>query len=377
LKKINQKDISKIAISLILFSLFPLYAQKVKITKIIDTNLFEINKQDTIKLANLDIPSKAINDSLLQTFFLPRVLKYEKKQLLMRYFFIEYADSSDSLQSIRSVYLYEKHLLSKNLINEYMLSRGYARYVPLKDSEQQRKCEQAFLKAKEEKKGIWKENEYYHRDLGPKELGICFNWGHRYGIYDSYKGFSISIKNEENRHFYYDITYSQYFYKDLHYYEDSPKPPDKINTGDAFIKLALAGNAKYVGITGALHLFLLNYNNPGEGLYYPILPSIGLNIGLISKLYFSVKGVSVSQNRIYLFSISAHYLFRSGFKSINIYYYWQEYLSYYKNETKVNVKYSFFKRLSLKLNASIIRFEDYSGSKNYFSGSIGIGYLFH
>jgi endonuclease YncB( thermonuclease family) len=374
-----EKSYIKYILLIILLSLLlPLYAQKVKITKIIDTNLFEINKQDTIKLANLEIPSKTIQDSLLQNFFLPYVLKYEKKRLLMQYFIMKYADSSDSLKQVRSVYLYEKHLLSEDLVNEYMLSMGYAKYVPLKDSQEQKKCEQASLKAKGKEKGIWKKNIYYHRDLGPRKISIGYLWGHRSDIDDSFKGFCISLKNEANRYFYYDIAYSQFFYEDLHYYEGTPRPPDKINTGDAFIKLALAGNAKYVGITGGLHLFILNYNNRGEMMYFPILPSIGLNIGLISKLYFSFKGVSVSQNRIYLFSISAHYLFSSPFKSISIYYYWQEVDAFYKNEAKVNLSYSFYKNFSLKLNASIIRFEEYyNGSKNYFSGSIGVGYIFH
>jgi len=48
------------------------------------------------------------------------------------------------------------------------------------------------------------------------------------------------------------------------------------------------------------------------------------------------------------------------------------------NEAKVNLKDEKAVKFSLKLNASIIRFEEYyNGSKNYFSGSIGVGYIFH
>ncbi len=350
--------------------------KRVKITRIIDTNLFEIDDRDTVTLANLEIPSKTTADTLLKEYFIPNVWKYEIKHILTKYFYLEYAQEKNKSSGIRKVYLYEKQLFSQNLINEYMLKRGYAQYVPLKDSPQQKKCEEAALMAKKENIGIWKTDKYFRKGTGIKEAAIEFGLGRRAGIDNTYKFIELSLRTEQNSPYFYNIAYQQLFYKDLHYYEDTPKAPDIVNASDIFIKLAVGGNHKYLGIKAALYLIYINHDNVGEGFYFPILPSVGINAGLIKRCYISAEWISISQGRQYLAALSAHYYPELYIKSINLLYYWNNSNDNDQWEIKLNANYIAFKKMSLNFDIAVVQIKNYDEIKKYLAGSIGIGYLF-
>ena len=365
---------------ILFFILSPLIAQRVKITKIIDTNLFEINNQDTVKLANVEIPSKTTTDSLLREYFIPDVLKYEKKHLLRKYFIIEYADRSDSLHRIRAVYLYKKHLLSKDLVNDEFLLKGYGKYIPLIDSEQQEKCEAAEIKAKEKNRGIWKEGKYFHEDLGMR--GVFFDFGYgRIGENHSYTKYMVSFQNEQNRVFSAKIEISYYRREFLdypeYYFDGEYFPPQKKVGNDLLINTEINGNSKYIGLKFLLRLYYSNLDSESSLRYIPFLPGIGLNIGEIRKIYASITILPTSHNRLYLMSLSAHYFLPMPFWDIHFYYYSNPKEIYDDNrEFRLKLGFNLNDKFSFNFDVSNIIVDESSPKKNYYSLGLGIGYIF-
>jgi len=362
----------------IFLSLFsPLNAQKVKITKIIDTNLFEINKQDTIKLANIEIPSKTTTDSLLKENFIPYVIKYENKILLNNYFMIEYAAGSDTSQRIQTVYLYREYPFYKDLINEYFILRGYGKYVPLKECKWQKKCEAAEIKARKEKKGIWNERQYFHHDHGKNRVALQIGLNKQPDTGNMRARFIISFENEQNRTFSYRISYMQASYKDL-YYDEGPNPPREVNVRDILLSLESNINTKYVGLKLSFHAILPSIGKPTEAPPVFFIPTLGLNIGKINKFYLSISGFSLSQNSIYHFSASTHYFFSEPFNSIHFFRYWyfEHREETYDWEYRLNINWRLYKKLNFVFNTSYFKFLNWGNDKYYLSASMGIGYLF-
>jgi hypothetical protein len=71
------KMINITLLSFLLFNLFQaLYAKRIRIIKLIDSNIYITNKQDTIKLANIEIPSLNSADSLLLVNFFSSFKKH-------------------------------------------------------------------------------------------------------------------------------------------------------------------------------------------------------------------------------------------------------------------------------------------------------------
>ena len=357
-----------------------LFSQKVKITKIIDTNLFEINKQDTIKLANLEIPPKTTQDSLLQKNFIPYVLKYEHKQLYRKYFILEYADSSDSLQQVRAVYLYEKHALSKELVNDDFLLKGYGKYIPVNGSDAQKACEKAVLKAQKAKKGIWNSGQYFRKDFGMRELSIHFGYGN-FAEDNSYTKYMVSFQNEQNRAFsaklqiaYYHnefLDYPEYYLEEEHY---SPK---KKAGNSLFTNFEINANSEYVGLKFLLRFIYTDAANETGINFFPFLPGVGINIGKIRTAYFSFTLLPTSYNRLYVMSLSAHYFLPLPFWSIHFYYYFNpEPADESTREFRLKLGFNLNNKISFIFNAANMMISENDPAKNYYSLDLGVGYLF-
>ncbi len=373
---------SQITLFLFFISFSSLYGQKVEITKIIDTNLFEINKQDTVKLANLQIPSKMDSDSLLKANVIPYVLQYEYKRLLRKYFIMRYADKTDSLSRYRLVYLYVKHPFTKDFINEEILLKGYGKFIPLKDSEAQIKCEKAALKARKSKKGIWNPPKYFHSDLGMKELSFQFGYGH--GNFDGEKNYSrymLSYRNEQNRFFSAILQIAYFRYDYMEYPEAVPEDDDyiytvkKVNNNLLLVNTEINANGKYIGLKFLLRLNIVRKKDE-DFQYFPFMPGIGVNLGDIKNIYMSLEVFPFSQSNYYLMALSAHYFLALPFWEMHFYYYFN---ADYNNakEFQLRLSFSVNHKISFKLGAASIIPDQYVSSKNYFALNLGVGYLFH
>ena len=360
----------------VLFSITPSFsAQKVKITKIIDTNLFEVqyeNKTDTVKLANIKIPSREISDSLLKKSLIERIWKYENTHMFHHFYTMHYATDKDSADSVRAVYLILNEWFGDKLINEKFLVKGFGTFIPIEKSAFEEKCRKAALSAQKNKKGIWNDDKYSHRELGKKRAALQFGVGKHPQNDNIVTRYQLSWQNEQNRFFSYYISYSQSFYKDLYYYEDSPQPPKEYLAKNILVNMNASINSAYIGLL--LHLrFFLPYGVRGIEFFFPFLPSIGLNIGKINKFYLSFEVFAFYM--LYPSFAAAHYFFKEPFNSIHFYYYLGD-IEDYGMKYRLNVNWKLYKRFNMIYNVSYLKSYDSFNNKNYFWFTVGIGYVY-
>ena len=143
-------------VSLFLICFTPyLFSQEYEITKILNTNIFELNNKRQVSLYGLKIPSVYDTNSLYVEIA-NEILDWEKSKLLNKEFLFEFVDSN----SIWITKVYKTYALGKGNISRWFLSNGYG--FMKKDNLDYDKLSFYEKKAKEENKGIWqfyKENK--------------------------------------------------------------------------------------------------------------------------------------------------------------------------------------------------------------------------
>jgi len=122
--------------------------EPVRITQILDTNLFKTADGKIISLANVKIISIQDPDSLRQRFAF-RVYSFAEKSLINKVLFLEVATENDS---VLIVHLWDELFES---VNRKFLQMGYGYFDPKPDSKYFRKYEIAADNAKRNELGIY------------------------------------------------------------------------------------------------------------------------------------------------------------------------------------------------------------------------------
>ncbi len=143
---------------LLLFILFSvaniLSAQKLKITKITDSNLFELEDGRLIKLAGVDAPNINNKNLKLQSVAVA-AYNYAKSRFAGKKFDITFLANSASDTNYSLVYITKKYpLLFLDFTEEY-LKKGYGKFINNVKSTDSTKYKTTEQKAKEDKNGIW------------------------------------------------------------------------------------------------------------------------------------------------------------------------------------------------------------------------------
>lgn len=125
-------------------------AQEVVISKIIDTNLFELSDGQKVKLYGLEIPSLNVQDPALKKVA-EEVYENVKQIISNRQFVIKYVDEENGIKRVK---LFKNYSGNEINISEWFLSNGLATMTL--DNEDARSLEQYEKKGMEEKRGIWK-----------------------------------------------------------------------------------------------------------------------------------------------------------------------------------------------------------------------------
>ena len=113
-------------ISILFILCTPAFAQKMKIIEILDSNLFKLENEQIIKLANVASPSINDPDSLLN--YLARHIKlYAVKKFLNQDFIIEPSPKSKRDVKIISAHLIQKFPFQNKNINENYLKKGFGK----------------------------------------------------------------------------------------------------------------------------------------------------------------------------------------------------------------------------------------------------------
>ena len=146
-------------------------AQKVKIKKILDSNLFELTDGRLIKLAGIDVPNINHKDTSLQQVGID-AYKYAKLMLLEKRFELTYSNKIPLNKNFTLVQIIKDYpLLTRDFTKEY-LGKGFGKLLNNVDTSYYQKYLSAENKAKKDKEGIWEfENNYDKNTLDQTFLG--------------------------------------------------------------------------------------------------------------------------------------------------------------------------------------------------------------
>jgi hypothetical protein len=215
-------------IFILIFSIFytGLLAQDVKITEILDANLFRTEDSLLIRMVNLNVPSITDEDSSRRALA-HKIIEYADLHLHKRSArFIISPKKSCQENSVQSGHLFRKYPLSYSNMNEKYLEAGYAVYLA---------CDTLFMddyrmaseKAIKKKAGVWSPVRvekkadylnrlrvsfwYYHLAYDVERyvplFGVNYRWSDLYSLVDN-KPFNINLSAETGTYIFIFIPYA-------------------------------------------------------------------------------------------------------------------------------------------------------------------------
>lgn len=149
-------------------------AQTLKISRIIDSNLFGLSDGRMIKLAGLDVPAKNHPDRYLRSVA-DKALVYARSVFLNRYFIIHTVVPPDSTRDYELVIVQKDYPLGLIDYNKEYLSQGFGRFTGLAPKAYYNDYRNAEQEALVNERGIWKvitpgSTETFDRDFSAEEL---------------------------------------------------------------------------------------------------------------------------------------------------------------------------------------------------------------
>lgn len=156
-------------------------ADRVKIKRVLDSNLFETNAGQQIRLVNIEAPS--ISEPNPQTRALAfKIKRYAEDQFLHQSLDVEYIKSHDTPAGVQFVLMWKQYPLRRVDFNQRYLEQGYGKLV----HHQLRPSHKNILmpsKWRSQKRGVW--NQYWYTPPPPKRYAVRMLYG------------SVAMKSEE------------------------------------------------------------------------------------------------------------------------------------------------------------------------------------
>lgn len=360
-------------ILLLLFLPFILIAQKVKIVRVIEPTLFELNTEEVVRLANIKLPDSLTTDPGLQA--LRRFsMHFLKNSYHRRWFNIHYSNKSDA-SGYPLVHLTEKFPLNTFYLNRLLLEKGYGRYVNNADSLFQKKYRQAAFSAKKYKRGLWNPNKYLLSGLGLYSIQLLGgylepdHWEKhtvlndyilRFGPAEQQSGIEVSgYLNTERK--------TGRFCCDC-YYPDDYVIPSRTETFFSY-GFSIKGHIieKYGGMS--IGMTYLNQEDKycSESFDSILFPQLGFKLGWMQKVYLSLNLADI--DRLSVLTIGINYIFKNPLNCTWIGY------DTYDNDT--HMRYGFETQFNPWKNFLVMvqggRFDDQYQTR--YGGRIGLGWV--
>lgn len=145
-------------------------AQTTRVVKIVDSNLFQTEDGEFIRLANVTTPS--IHDSnLVKHKFAAYIIKYAQKKLLSVDLHVEKVQMLMPVKSPQSVHLFYKFAIRTQWFNKIYLEKGFGKFTSTDDSLYFKKYKKAAQIAKKKKRGVWN-TQLYKREYQTYSIGF-------------------------------------------------------------------------------------------------------------------------------------------------------------------------------------------------------------
>ncbi len=250
-------------------------AEEVKITRILDANLFQLPDGKKITLANVKTPS--LRDSLPERAQIAReAYHYAEQQFLGRWVRIVYADSVSADRSVRPVFLFQKFTLNSVFYNQQYLERGFGTFQEEFASSYNERLLLAERKAREKNRGLW---------AFPKLPTI-------YGLRLYFGRVQPDQQDEPYNELFFDYSplgarTGMGFRGSAGVYQTPRENSDEmVQARFLFLNPYYAFNGKYFGIEPGM---LFMYNSEEESFDYILLPILRINLGWMEKIFLDAN----------------------------------------------------------------------------------------
>ncbi|NOX89942.1 MAG: hypothetical protein GXO77_13035 [Calditrichaeota bacterium] len=367
---LNKKNCFPGIFILVLLSALPLSAQKVKIVKIIDTNLFELKDGRVITLADVSAPSVSEKDSALR-FIAQRILDYAQKNLLNQTLRIEPSPASENDSIPIAVHLFLEFPLQKININEYYLREGFGKYAPV-DSVYKSRYLKAAREAQSEGKGVYNPGKEKFERSFAKIVSISGG----FGIFPESEN-ELEISNSY-REFVADVRFTTpklsgilikagiltTTEKHVHYWGDGSVHTYKSTQRLQYFVIHGELSGRYFGMGFGFSVLAIEGGHDPEGPDQFAVPNVSLKAGYLGKLYFS--GELLTDILFAPYSFGVNYSFQKPFSGL-----WIGASGISKNwSLGLKLNYRFREHLMLNIQAFHKPFTKIKGFR------LGAGYVF-
>lgn len=140
----------------VLFYSSSICAQNVRITKIIETNLFELDNNQIVKLYGLYIPTRQDANATLSKLA-EEIYQWEINNLLDGNISVEILGRLEDETDLVAIYKHYPLFIKRNIANDF-LSNGYAALIQNMNKNYQNNLSKYQEEAQKYKLGIWKES---------------------------------------------------------------------------------------------------------------------------------------------------------------------------------------------------------------------------
>lgn len=137
------------------------FAQKTRVVKILDSNLFELSDGRVVKMAGVDAPGKNYPGRIL-SLFSKKIVEYSKTTLKGREF--EIVPASYDTTDFQLVYILKHYPLGTEDVNKSFLAIGFGKFADNVDSLHREAYLNAEKDAAENNMGLWRYRAYGMND---------------------------------------------------------------------------------------------------------------------------------------------------------------------------------------------------------------------
>ncbi|RMH96310.1 MAG: hypothetical protein D6681_12440 [Calditrichaeota bacterium] len=255
--------------------------EEVKIVKVLDANLFQLQDGRRTRLANVQTPSRTDTNGRVRALAY-RIQKYAEQQLLRKRVTILY-DSSTAKADPLPVHLFQKFPLKRAWYNKIYLERGYGKYVEEGDTTYRAIYRKAEARARRKERGVWNPNLYAPGFPRNYAIQLLVGWGQEaFRTSGDYREIHFLFAPlQPTRNFSgFRIHWGAFITR--HYWGHGSPPETGIEVWGLEARAIL--NGKFVGVEPGLiwiHIEDEDYDRP------VIWPSSRLKVGLVNRVYLT------------------------------------------------------------------------------------------
>jgi endonuclease YncB( thermonuclease family) len=353
---------SYLVFCLVLIFQITLFAEDVKIVKVLDSNLFEIKGGMRIRLANVDAPS--ISDSLKRlSSFAYNIKSYAERQLLGRSISAQFIQGWDNGNEPFPVHLIQHFPLKTVSYNKLYLERGFGKYVNEGDTSYIQEYLAAEETAKRYKRGVWNEALYFAENQRDHVFSLLFGSGNYEELNGYYREVSLNSEPLGNWNGF-GIRATGLFFRDYMEYGN-----DMEDSKTFWLRPFWIVNYEYAGIEPGIILFRSTDEEfSGSKIGFFVWPSIRINMGYMKRIYLS-------------FDYFTDLLYSPATFGLN-YHHNNPYLKFWLGYTPLDDEKQFWslkieglvtKKLLVKVQG--IYYNYFQGQESSFGWRVGIGYV--